>query len=377
MKTLRRLIYGEILIAVLFVLLAFLALFSFFDLVDELPTLGRASPLDPTRVYALPQALAYVALQLPTRIYELLPIAVLIGSVFVLVRLAQSSEFTILRTSGLGPGRALRTLLGLGAGFVLLTFAIGDYVAPAAGKTGQLLKSHYQGRTTLGRTGAWLKERSEDSQFSVNVGALGADGALQEVRIFEFGDDGRLRSTVKAATGQIASNGASGTGGHWQLQQVQRQQFDTRGGQAQVQRQSLAQWDWPTGLSSEMVSVALLKPERMATLDLFRYVRHLEANGQNAQRYEIEFWRKLFYPLSCLVMVVLALPFAYLHFRSGGVAGYIFLGVMLGISFFLLSNVFGYIGNLRAWAPWLVAAAPSLLYSLVSLGAFGWLVLRH
>ncbi|MYZ52981.1 LPS export ABC transporter permease LptG [Malikia spinosa] len=374
MKTLRRLIYGEILIAVLFVLLAFLALFSFFDLVDELPTLGRASPLDPTRVYALPQALAYVALQLPTRIYELLPIAVLIGSVFVLVRLAQSSEFTILRTSGLGPGRALRTLLGLGAGFVLLTFAIGDYVAPAAGKTGQLLKSHYQGRTTLGRTGAWLKERSEDSQFSVNVGALGADGALQEVRIFEFGDDGRLRSTLKAATGQIASNGSSGK---WQLQQVQRQQFDTRGGQANVQRQTLAQWDWPTGLSSEMVSVALLKPERMATLDLFRYVRHLEANGQNAQRYEIEFWRKLFYPLSCLVMVVLALPFAYLHFRSGGVAGYVFLGVMLGISFFLLSNVFGYIGNLRAWAPWLVAAAPSLLYSLVSLGAFGWLVLRH
>ena len=374
MKTLRRLIYGEILIAVLFVLLAFLALFSFFDLVDELPTLGRASPLDPTRIYALPQALAYVALQLPTRIYELLPIAVLIGSVFVLVRLAQSSEFTILRTSGLGPGRALRTLLVLGAGFVLLTFAIGDYVAPAAGKTGQLLKAHYQGRTSLGRTGAWLKERSEDSQFSVNVGALGADGALQEVRIFEFGDDGRLRSTVKAATGQIAS---SGTGGHWQLQQVQRQQFDTRGGQAQVQRQSLAQWDWPTGLSSEMVSVALLKPERMATLDLFRYVRHLEANGQNAQRYEIEFWRKVFYPLSCLVMVVLALPFAYLHFRSGGVAGYVFLGVMLGISFFLLSNVFGYIGNLRAWAPWLVAAAPSLLYSLVSLGAFGWLVLRH
>lgn len=377
MKTLRRLIYGEILIAVLFVLLAFLALFSFFDLVDELPTLGRASPLDPTRVYALPQALAYVALQLPTRIYELLPIAVLIGSVFVLVRLAQSSEFTILRTSGLGPGRALRTLLGLGAGFVLLTFAIGDYVAPAAGKTGQLLKSHYQGRTTLGRTGAWLKERSEDSQFSVNVGALGADGALQEVRIFEFGDDGRLRSTLKAATGQIASSGESGSSGKWQLQQVQRQQFDTRGGQANVQRQTLAQWDWPTGLSSEMVSVALLKPERMATLDLFRYVRHLEANGQNAQRYEIEFWRKLFYPLSCLVMVVLALPFAYLHFRSGGVAGYVFLGVMLGISFFLLSNVFGYIGNLRAWAPWLVAAAPSLLYSLVSLGAFGWLVLRH
>ncbi len=370
MKTLRRLIYGEILVAVLFVLLAFLALFSFFDLVDELSALGRASPLATDRVYGLPQALAYIALQLPTRLYELLPIAVLIGTVFVLVRFAQSSEFTILRTSGLGPGRALRTLLVLGTGFVVLTFAIGDYLAPFASQQGQQLKAYYQGRTSLGRTGAWLKERDGDSQFSVNVGALSPDGQLQEVSIFEFGSDGRLRSTVKAASGQVG-------GDAWQLEQVERRQFETRASQAHVQRETLAQWSWPTGLSAEMISVALLKPERMATLDLFRYMRHLEANGQSAQRYEIEFWRKLFYPLSCLVMVVLALPFAYLHFRSGGVAGYVFLGVMLGISFFLLSNVFGYIGNLRAWTPWLVAAAPSLLYSLVSLGAFSWLVLRR
>lgn len=371
MKTLRRLIYGEILIAVLFVLLAFLALFSFFDLVDELPALGRASPLAPDRIYALPQALAVIALQLPTRTYELLPIAVLIGAVFVLVRFAQSSEFTILRTSGLGPGRALRTLLVLGAGFVMLTFAVGDYVAPAAGKYAQQLRSYYQGRISLGRTGAWLKERHGDSQFSVNVGALGEDGRLQDIRIYEFDTEGRLRSTANAASGQVGSDG------RWELKAVQRRILDTRNGQAHVQREALPQWHWPTGLSAEMISVALLKPERMATLDLFRYVRHLQVNGQSAQRYEIEFWRKLFYPLSCLVMVVLALPFAYLHFRSGGVAGYVFLGVMLGISFFLLSNVFGYIGNLRAWTPWLVAAAPSLLYSLVSLGAFSWLVLRR
>ncbi|MEN9904037.1 MAG: hypothetical protein RLZZ555_602 [Pseudomonadota bacterium] len=370
MKTLRRLIYGEILVAVLFVLLAFLALFSFFDLVDELSSLGRVSPLDTERVYGLPQALAYIALQLPTRLYELLPIAVLIGTVFVLVRLAQSSEFTILRTSGLGPWRALRTLLALGSAFVLLTFAVGDYLAPFASQQGQQLKAYYQGRTSLGRTGAWLKERHGDSQFSVNVGALDVDGRLQQVSIFEFGSDGGLRSTLKADRGRVGREA-------WQLEQVERQQFETQASRAHVRRDTLAQLSWPTGLSAEMISVALLKPERMATLDLFRYVRHLQANGQSAQRYEIEFWRKLFYPLSCLVMVVLALPFAYLHFRSGGVAGYVFLGVMLGISFFLLSNVFGYIGNLRAWTPWFVAAAPSLLYSLVSLGAFGWLVLRR
>jgi lipopolysaccharide export system permease protein len=92
---------------------------------------------------------------------------------------------------------------------------------------------------------------------------------------------------------------------------------------AKVNRATLETFRWPTEISAEMVSVALLKPERMGTIDLFNYVRHLDANGQTAQRYEIEFWKKVFYPLSCLVMVMLALPFAYLHFRSGGIAGYV------------------------------------------------------
>ena len=136
--------------------------------------------------------------------------------------------------------------------------------------------------------------------------------------------------------------------------------------------EQLARW-----ATADMVTASLLKPDRMATLDLFQFIRHLNANGQSAQKYEIEFWRKVFYPLSCLVMVVLALPFAYLHFRSGGIAGYVFCGVMAGISFFLLNNLFGFAGNLQNWSPWLTAAASGIIYSLASLAAFGWLVLRR
>ena len=125
-----------------------------------------------------------------------------------------------------------------------------------------------------------------------------------------------------------------------------------------------------------MVSAAVL-PDRMTTVDLFRYIQHLAENGQTSQRYEIEFWRKVLYPLGCLVMVALALPFAYLHSRAGGITCKVFGGVMLGISFVLLNNVFGHIGMLRSWTPWLTAAAPGLLYILLSLAAFSWLVLRR
>lgn len=372
MKTIRRLIYGEILMTTGFVLLAFLALFFFFDFVEELPSLGRVSPLEPGVSYELRHALLYVGLLLPNRIYELLPISVLIGSVAVMARLAKGSEYTILRTSGLGPWRALRTLLGLGVIFVVITFAVGDYVAPLADKTAQLLKARYQGRISLGQTGAWLKERQPERNYSVNVGSLSPSGGLGEVRIFEFDNQGLLTSTIEASSGQISRDES------WELKDVKHTEFSSKDLKtSRIERSTLPEYSWPSSISAEMVSVALLKPDRMRTTDLYAYVSHLEANGQTAQRYEIEFWRKVFYPLSCLVMVVLALPFAYLHFRSGGITGYVFGGVMIGISFFLLNNVFGYIGNLNQWQPWLAAASPSLIYSVISLGAFGWLVLRR
>lgn len=381
MKTIRKLIYGEVIAAIGLVTVGFLALFSFFDLIDELQYLGRNSGINGVEnIYQIKHALLYVVLLIPNHVYELLPISVLIGTIFVMARLAQSSEYTILRTSGLGPWRALKLLLGLGALFVVLSFAVGDYLAPASERAAQLLKARYMNKITVGQTGAWLKEKQANSNYVVNVKELSPNNEMRGVQIFEFDNKGLIASTTQAPLATFTTNGM------WLLQQATRAEFlvqsaGTDAGaaeaEAKVTRSVLERYEWPTEISAEMVSVSLLKPDRMATFDLFNYIRHLDANGQSAQRYEIEFWKKVFYPLSCLVMVMLALPFAYLHFRSGGITAYVFAGVMIGISFFLLNNVFGYIGNLRNWQPWLAAATPGLLYMAVSLGAFGWLVFRR
>ena len=381
MKTIRRLIYREVLSSIALVALGFLALFFFFDLVDELQYLGKNNGLAGESIYQIRHALLYVALLVPNHLYELLPISVLIGSIFVMARLAQSSEYTILRTSGLGPWRALKLLLWLGAFFVALSFVVGDYISPVSERAAQLLKAKYQSKITVGQTGAWLKEKQAGSSFIVNVSELTPEGQMHGVRIYEFDAKGLIVSTTEAPQAAFSSTTS------WLLRNATRTEFAVSTSanananaslqQARVSRSAVASFRWPTEISPEMVSVALLRPDRMATIDLFNYIRHLEANGQTSQRYEIEFWRKVFYPLSCLVMVMLALPFAYLHFRSGGIAGYVFSGVMIGISFFLLNNVFGYIGNLQNWQPWLAAATPGLIYMAVSMGAFGWLVLRR
>jgi hypothetical protein len=96
----------------------------------------------------------------------------------------------------------------------------------------------------------------------------------------------------------------------------------------------------------------------MSTVELFRYIGHLADNEQAAQQYEIQFWKRALYPFACLVMMALALPFAYLSARAGGISLKVFAGIMLGISFVLLNNMSSHLGLLRNWTPWIVAAAP-------------------
>ena len=135
MKTVRRLFYADIASSVAFVALAFLSLFFFIDFVDELADVG-------SRGYTALHAALYSLLLLPGHLYELSPIAVLIGSIYALSRMAQSSEYTILRTGGLGPGRALSLLASLGLMFGAATYLVGDHLAPLSERHAAQLQPH-------------------------------------------------------------------------------------------------------------------------------------------------------------------------------------------------------------------------------------------
>lgn len=369
MRVAARYIHRQILLAVLFVTLSFLALFLFFDVINEV----NFSSSNAAVRYTVLNSMVYVALLVPEHVYELLPIAVLIGAIFVMANMAMTSEFTILRTSGMGPWRALRILLVLGALFTVGTFLVGDYVAPKTNKLAQLYKARFEGRITAGRTGAWMKENQVDHDRIINVHELTPDGEMRQIRVFDFNAQGLLADTIEAGSGRFSDKG-------WTLHDVQRNQLvgaDGNTGHARMQRTHLDSLSLDTSIHQGMVAAALIDPDRMSTFELYRYISHLKENNQSARNYEIQFWRKVFYPLSCLVMVILALPFAYLHFRSGNISTAVFGGVVVGISFFLLNNVFGYIGNMHAWMPWLAAAIPSLIYTAISLTAFTWLVLKR
>lgn len=366
MKTVRRLLYREILSSVLFVVLAFLALFFFIDFVDQLEQVGKNG-------YTALQAVWSCLLEIPGHLYELLPIALLIGAIYALARLAQSSEYTILRTGGLGPARALRLLAVLGFGFALLTYVIGDFVAPWTEKLVATLEARQRGGLALGRSGTWLRDSQPapegEHRYSINIGAAIAHGDLERVRIYEFGLHGDLLSRTMAARARVDRSGL------WSLEDVRISRWVAGpSGQVHSEEQRVPQMAWRGGLSSDVVAAAMLPVKTMSTAALYTYMSHLSEHEQAAQRYEIQFWKKALYPFACLVMMALALPFAYLRARAGGVSLKVFGGIMLGISFVLLNNVSSHLGLLRQWTPWIAASMPSVIYLMLSMGAFQWLV---
>jgi len=391
MKTVRRLIFRAVAANATMVALAFAALAFFIDFVEESQDLGKNG-------YTVLDALWTCLLMEVRHIYDLMPIALLIGGILALSRMAQTSEFTILRTGGLGPWRALRLLAGLGLASALLVAAIGNWFVPMAEQvlTQQRARFSNQQQITLGRGGTWLREKREvpgmgTHTITVNVGSALSEGEFGLVRIFEFDASGQLTRRVSAVSarvealqdGGITQVTTAADGSVWRLKDV----TDTRwlshdrlsqdaalGGLKVIDERQVPTLDWPSSLTPLVVSASVLPPESMSAFALWRYTRHLASNAQAAQRYEIQFWKKSFYPLVCLVMIALALPFAYLHARSGSMSLKIFGGIMLGISFVLINHISSHLGLLQNWQPWLAAAAPSLIYLLLSMSIFAWLV---
>ena len=343
MKVFRRYLAMEIYGATLFVFAAFLGLFAFFDLINELGDIGKGS-------YRLQHALAFVALSAPTHVYELFPIAVLIGTLYVLSRLAANSEYTVMRAAGLSPAGTAGMLLRVGVVFSLLALLFGELVAPLSDAAARRLKLQATSAVVAQefRTGLWLRD---EGRF-VNVREVLPDTTLSGVRVFSFDENYRLRAISDGRTARFSEAGS------WHLKDVTETRFTPSS--VTVEKRDLL--EWRSVLTPDILSVLFVQPERMSAWNLYQYSRHLGENRQKTERYEIAMWKKLIYPFAVLVMMALALPFAYLHVRAGGLGVKVFAGIMIGIFFHMLNSLFSHVGLLQGWAPLASAVMPSLLF---------------
>lgn len=344
MRIIRRYVASQIFKSTALVFTALLLLFGFFDFIQELGDLGRGD-------YQLYMAALYVALSLPGRAYEILPVAALIGTLFALAQMVAHSEYTVMRVSGLSVRTMAITLVQIGALLSLLTFLVGEFVAPASEQAAQKLRLKAITSNVIAqafRSGLWVKD---DTSF-VNVSRVMPETVIHDVKIYEFDADYRLRAISLAKSGEYQRENL------WRLKDVVQTRFEDN--RTNVSR--IPEAFWRSVLNPSILNVLMVVPEQMSLLELYSYIQHLTENRQETARYEIVLWSKIIYPFAVLVMMVLALPFAYFQVREGGVGAKIFTGIMLGLGFHLSNRLFGHLGLLNAWPPLFSAIVPTLLF---------------
>jgi lipopolysaccharide export system permease protein len=389
MRILQRYFATSILQAVVFVLVVFLALLAFMDLSGELASVGKNG-------YGIQSAFLYVLILVPGHVYEVMPIAALIGTIFTMAQFAATSEFTIMRAASMSTAMVAGMLFRIGILLVAVTFIFGELITPRTAPLAEQIKLTARGTTVSQefRSGLWTKDivKSEGLRGKptgarfFNVKAVRPDGQLIGVRLYEFDTEFRMRSLLQAPRATYQGNN------HWRLEEVTETLFSNPallvpGAQANllnnyrqetsvVVTRKVDSLDLVSEITPTILSVSSSDPERMSAKELQVYTRHLAENRQENGRFKIAFWKKIIDPLAIFVLMAMALPFGYLHTRSGGISLKIFIGIMIGVSFILTNTLFSSLGMLSTWPPLLTAVLPSLLYFMMALVALWW-VERH
>lgn len=356
MKKLSRYLSRELIASILLITLALLAMFAFFDLIQELDSIGKGN-------YGMGSAMLFVLLSVPGHVYEVVPVGVLIGALYSLARFSRDSELVVLRVSGVSMLRLAGVMLRVGLVFAALTFLVGELVTPLSEKTAQRMRLKATESVVAQdfRSGLWVK----DGNSFVNIEEVLPDAELLNIHIYEFDPEFRLRMISNARS-------AIYQGGRWELSGVTQTSFEER----KIRSQTFAQASWKSVIQPELLNVLLVVPEKMSAWNLYFFINHLAENRQKTTRYEIALWSKMVYPVACVVMVILALPFGFLQQRAGGVSAKIFVGTMIGISYQILNRVFGHVGLLNDWSPAISATIPTLLFLLIGVGMLLWVERR-
>jgi lipopolysaccharide export system permease protein len=342
-----RLITGAVLASVLLAWLVIVGLDTFINFAKQVGDIGHNG-------YTLGQAVAYIALTVPRRVYDWFVFAALIGGLIGLGGLGASGELTALRASGMSKLRICLSAAGLVLVLMAGVFVLGETVAPAGEQRAQnILMSTHSGKLGNTRSGLWAK----DGDTIINAKAALAripqgrpSVELADVRVFGFNDAGELTSFDWAKT-------ATQQGGQWIMYGVRSTTISPKGARSTFAQQR----SWKSGLDPQVLELSVVHPEYLSLADLQRNIDYLRSNRQNPGTYANAYWERALYPLNTLVLTLCALPFAFGALRSGGLGRRLFIGLLLAIGWYFLQKAVIGLGTVFGVPALAANVAPALL----------------
>ncbi|MEG0862758.1 MAG: LPS export ABC transporter permease LptG [Pseudomonas sp.] len=351
MVKLDRYIGKSVLMAILAVLGIILGLASLFAFIDEMG--------DITNSYTLWDAGNFVLLTAPRRLYDMLPMAALIGCLIGLGSLASSSELTIMRAAGVSIGRIVWAVMKPMLVLMLAGILIGEYLAPVTENKAQADRSLAQGsgNAQSSKRGMWHRQGDE----FVHINSVQPNGLLFGVTRYRFDNERHLLTSSFARRAQYQDD-------HWQLSDVTTTHF--RGDHTEVVKAPVERWD--VTVTPQLLSTVVLAPESLSITGLWDYIHYLSDQGLNNARYWLAFWTKVLQPMVTAALVLMAISFIFGPLRSVTLGQRVFTGVLVGFVFRIAQDLLGPSSQVFGFPPLLAVVIPAAICA----GA-GWWMLRR
>ena len=335
-------------LAVLGIIVSLAALFAF---IDELGDVGGD--------YDVLAAAWYVFLTLPRRVYDMLPMAALIGSLIGLGTLASSSELTVMRAAGVSVGRIVWAVMKPMLVLMVVGVLIGEYAAPWSENLAQANRSLAQGSgdAQSSKRGLWHRQGEE----FVHINAVQPNGVLYGVTRYHFDGERHMQaaSFAKRALYQ---------GDYWQLEDVTTTHF--RGDHTEVVNSVTERWD--VELKPELLGTVVMEPEALSITGLWRYTHYLAEQGLNNGRYWLAFWTKVLQPLVTAALVLMAISFIFGPLRSVTLGQRVFTGVVIGFVVRISQDLLGPSSLVFGFSPLFAVLVPAGVCALAGI----WLLRR-
>ncbi len=311
--------------------------------VEQLRKVGKGS-------YDMLQALFYVLLEVPWDIEMFFPMATLLGALIALGMLASSSELTVMQASGFSKLDIGLSVLKTALPLMIMVMALGEWGSPQSAKLARDIRSFALsgGNIVSVRSGVWAK----DSSDFIFVGQVD-DETLNAVNIWKFDQDKKLTSIVSARKAEFVGDQL------WTMYDAQVTDVTDR---SLLTKETFDTYAWKTSLEPDKLSMATEKTGELSLSGIYQYVQYLKATEQDASKYELAFWRKLFQPLSIAVMMLMALSFVFGPLRSVSMGARVVSGIVAGFTFYITSEFFGPLSLVYDIPAVIGAVAPSILF---------------
>lgn len=342
-----RYIGRTILNTILMTLFMLVSLSGIIKFVEQLRRVGQGD-------YSAASAGMFTLLTVPKDIEIFFPMAALLGALLGLGALATRSELVVMQASGFTRMQIAASVMKTAIPLVLLTMAIGEWVAPQGEQMARNFRAQqmYGGSLLSTQSGLWAKDGSD----FIYIQRVSGDKELTGVNIYHFDKQDRLLSVRYAATATFEDN-------LWRLSQVDESDLSNPN---RVTGSQTLTGEWKTNLTPEKLGVVAMNPDSLSISGLHDYSKYLRQSGQESNRYELNMWGKIFAPFSVAVMMLMALSFIFGPLRSVPMGVRVVTGIFFGFVFYVLDQIFGPLSLVYNIPPVIGALLPSILFLLIS-----------